>query len=57
VLEQFRDVIEGFGQGYARNELGLVQQLTGNYPAAALATSRRWTCSAISATGSARPGR
>jgi hypothetical protein len=57
VLEQFRDVIEGFGQGFARNELGLVQQLTGNYPAAALATSRRWTCSAISATGSARPGR
>ena len=40
----------------ALNNLGLLQQLTGDYPAAAASlASRPWRCTVTSATGTARP--
>ena len=43
------------GQAGALNELGLLQQMTGDYPAAAASLTRRWSCTAPCVTGSARP--
>ena len=55
-LGMFRDLGDRHGQASALSNLGDVQRLTGDYPAAAASlTSRRWACSATSATGGARP--
>ena len=55
-LALYRDLGHQAGQALAINNLGNVQARAGDYPAAAASlTSRRWACSATSATGSARP--
>ena len=53
------DVTVLVGAAYALNELGLVQQLTGDYPAAAASHQQALELcrDAASATGSARPKR
>ena len=54
-LGLFRDLGHRMGQAMATGNLGIVQSRTGDYPASAASHRRRWTCSATSATGSARP--
>ena len=55
-LRLFQKIGDRRGQAWALEDLGFVELLTGNYPAAAGHEEEAWSCSRRSATGRARPG-
>ncbi len=54
-LDAARTAGDRLGEATALNDLGIMQYLTGDYPAATAARSRPWRCTVTSAAGSAKP--